>query len=246
MQRTDFSIIMPAYNCADTIKESIESVLKQTHDAFELLIINDCSTDDTAAVITEFSERDPRIHILHQANNSGVAKTRNRAIDIAKGQYIAFLDSDDLWLPEKLAIQKRYFDAGHAVVFSSYTRFGNNQPEKTVFSRPFITYKELIKGNLIGNLTGAYDTRKLGKIYQQPVRHEDYLMWLQLLKKSGIAAGIPDVLARYRVREDSISANKLKSALWTWQLYRQHLGLGFFKSASSLFSYAQQGLKKRL
>lgn len=245
MKPAEFSIIMPAYNCADTVAESLDSVLAQSWSDFELIVVDDCSQDATADILADYARQDKRIRVLRQPTNQGVALARNRAIEAASGPLIAFLDSDDLWLPEKLARQKEFFDAGHLLLFSSYTRFGENLQEKTVTARRSASYSDLLKGNFIGNLTGAYHAGVLGKAYQQTVRHEDYLMWLQLIKKAGQATGIPETLARYRVRNDSLSAGKLKSALWTWQLYRQHLQLGLIESTACFVSYAYNGVRKR-
>lgn len=245
-KRALFSVIMPAYNCASTVSASIDSVLNQSQSDLELIVVDDCSSDGTADVLADFERQDSRVHVLYLSKNCGVAMARNTAIEAACGRYIAFLDSDDLWLPTKLAVQKRYFDEGHTLLFSSYVRFGDGVQEKTVFARSSISYRDLLHGNQIGNLTGAYDVDQLGKFFQQPIRHEDYLMWLQIIKKSGVATGIPDVLARYRVRSGSVSASKFNSALWTWQLYRVHLNLGWIDSAGCFLAYLCQGLGKRL
>lgn len=245
MKPAEFSIIMPAYNCADTVAESLDSVLAQSWGDFELIIADDCSQDATADILADYARRDRRIRVLRQQTNQGVAQARNLAIRAATGPLIAFLDTDDLWLPEKLAKQKELFDAGHLVLFSSYVRFGEKMADKTVSARRSATYSDLLKSNFIGNLTGAYHAGKLGKIYQQPVHHEDYLMWLQLIRKAGQATGIQEPLARYRVREDSISAGKFKSAIWTWQLYRRHLQLSLLQSTACFISYAYHGVRKR-
>lgn len=246
MKRAKFSVVMPAYNCAETIAESIESVLQQSWPDFELIIVDDCSTDATVDILAAYSKQDSRIRMLRQEKNLGVALARNRAIEAAKGHLIAFLDADDLWLPQKLARHKEYFDAGQLIVFSSYTRFGESLQEKKVEAPRLVTYGDLLKSNCIGNLTGSYHAGVLGKVYQQPVGHEDYLMWLQLIKLSGYAVGISEPLARYRVRNDSISSGKFKSALWTWQLYRNHLQMRLFESAIYFISYVYHGIAKRV
>lgn len=241
-----FSIIMPAYNAEKIIKASIDSVLAQTFEEFELLVINDCSTDQTKKIIEEYTQKDVRVQLLSNDENSGVAITRNRGIEAAQYPYICFLDSDDLWSPNKL---EKYYDAfqkGHDVLYSFYTRFTEQETLSLVKAPLTIDYAELLKGNCIGNLTGAYNSEKLGKIFQKLVRHEDYLMWLEIIKKNGIAICVPENLAYYRVAESSLSGNKFKSLLWTWNIYHKELNYNIFHSMYFLLHAMIRSVWKRI
>jgi len=240
-----FSVIMPVYNAADTLCESIESVLNQTFDNFELIVIDDCSTDGCRALINKYAGQDFRIRPIFSEVNNGVSISRNLGIESTKGRYIAFLDSDDLWLPDKLEAQYRIFNDGACVVYSSYIRFFPNGTERIVKVPPQSTYKSLLRGNCIGNLTGAYDSYALGKFYQKPIGHEDFLMWLQILSSGAVAKGLERPLARYRVGINSLSGNKLRAAIWTWNIFRVELGLSFWKSSVNFSWYAVASLLKR-
>ncbi|MBS7836626.1 glycosyltransferase family 2 protein [Wohlfahrtiimonas chitiniclastica] len=241
-----FSIIMPAYNVEKYIKDAIESVLKQTYVHFELLIIDDCSTDQTKQIILEYINKDSRIKLLCNDHNSGVAITRNKGIKQAIYPYLCFLDSDDLWTPDKLEKYAAVFEAGHNVLYSFYTRFTDQETLNLVKAPEKIEYSELLKGNCIGNLTGAYNCQKLGKVYQKPVRHEDYLMWLEVLKKGKEAICVPENLAYYRVGQNSLSGNKFKSLYWTWKIYREELKLNGLYSTYLLLHSVVRAFFKRI
>ncbi len=244
--RPHFSVIMPAYNCKATVAVAIDSVLGQTYSDFELIAIDDCSSDESARILESYAAKDRRVKVMVSDRNQGVALARNLGISAAKGRYITFLDSDDLWLPEKLEMQYREFCQGASVVFSSYIRFFSDGREKEIVAPSRATYKSLLKGNCIGNLTGAYDSQVLGKFYQEPVGHEDYLMWLRILSTGVVACGIRRPLARYRVGDSSLSGNKTRAARWTWMIYRQKLGLSFPIAAYYFWCYASASLLKRM
>jgi glycosyltransferase involved in cell wall biosynthesis len=239
-----FSVIMPAYNAEATLGEAIESVLSQTYEDFELLVVDDCSADKTKNII-EFYKNDLRLRSIFLSENLGVAGARNKAIKEAKGRYIAFLDADDVWLSEKLELQKAVLDTGCLVVFSSYRRFGKDGDKAVVAANPIVKYSDMLRGNCIGNLTGVYDCFLLGKVYQKKIGHEDYLMWLEVLRRAGEAKGIEEVLAKYRVSSNSVSANKFKSSLWVWAIYREHLGLNILSSIKFFSYYAVSNILRR-
>lgn len=236
---------MPAYNAEKFISESIESVLQQTFQKYELIIINDCSTDSTVSIVQEYQKKDNRIKLLHNEQNSGVAITRNKGIEVAKHPYICFLDSDDRWVSDKLQEYFKKFEEGHNVIYSFYTRFNQDKNLNLVTAPLSVTYHELLKGNCIGNLTGAYNAEKLGKFYQKRVRHEDYVMWLEILKQTGQAICIPENLAFYRVSNQSLSSNKLKSLFWSWNIYYQELELGIMYSSYLVINSALRAVFKR-
>lgn len=246
------SVIMPAHNAAKTIGESIESVLSQTFTDWELLVINDSSTDETEQIVSEYSQKDSRIKLLHTDKSVGKPfYPRNIGIKAAEGRFIAFLDSDDVWLATKLEKQIPLFvDEKVAIVFSYYEKFASNKAEynknRVIKSPASVSYKSALYGNPIGNLTGMYDTQKVGKIFYEDAGHEDYILWLTILKKGFVAKNTNTVEARYRVAEKSVSSNKGKAASWTWNIYRKILGFNIIKAAFCYSIYMVKGVLKYL
>ena len=239
-----FSIIMPAYNAQSTIENSILSVLNQTHQQFELIIINDNSSDGTITIIERFL-RDARVKLINNTSNLGVALSRNKGIEDATGEIISFLDSDDLWYPEKLAEQDKCFEKGCKVVCTDYDVIdmeGNIVASRT--SPKEISYSNMLKSNFIGNLTGAYLTSFYGKHFQRNIGHEDYIMWLELVKKAP-AFCINKKLAAYRLSNNSLSRNKLKALVWQWKIYRDILNMNYPKAIYYFINYAFYAVKKR-
>jgi len=245
------SIITPCYNSARYISQAIESVLAQTYQYWEMLIIDDCSTDGTVSIIKNYIKNDTRIKLLKTENNSGgPVKPRNIGIKNAQGRFIAFLDSDDKWLPSKLEKQINGFDNDEvAVVFSYYEKIsGDNSLKKNrvITSPKSVTYAELLRGNCIGCLTAIYDTEKVGKCYFQLVGHEDYAFWLSVLRLGYVAHNTNTVEALYRTRSNSISKNKLKAAKWTWDIYRRTLRITFAQSIFYFSFYFFKAIQKYL
>lgn len=236
---------MPAFNAEDTIYQSINSALNQTFEDFHLYIINDASTDNTDNIIKGFS--DPRITYIKNNVNQGVAACRNIGIKKANSKYISFLDSDDIWLPQKLEQQLKYLNIEYDIVCSNYFTFQNdtNVINKVTKFPSVISYSMMLKSNFIGNLTGIYNSEKLGKEYQKNKGHEDYIMWLNLLKRSGEAYCIQEPLAKYRISNQSLSGNKLKAIKWQWSIYRNELKLSLPKSIYYFSHYIINALKKR-
>lgn len=246
MYKIDFSIVMPAFNAELTLAESIQSVLGQTLGSFELLIVDDCSTDGTRDLILSFAAADQRIRPIFLQENGGVASARNAAIRCAEGRYIAFLDADDIWLENKLVRQLDAFSQGADVVYSDFVRFHKDGSEKIVVSPDGVDFKKLLRGNCIGNLTAAYDVSKLGKFFQESIGHEDYLMWLQIFRKGVKSKRVPEKLAMYRVLNTSVSGNKIKAVGWTWNIYRNKIGLGLFSSCYHFVIYVFGAIMKRI
>ncbi|WP_375373127.1 glycosyltransferase family 2 protein [Providencia huaxiensis] len=238
-----FSIIMPAYNAEKTIKESILSILEQSFENFIIYIINDASSDKTKEIVLSIDDK--RIVYIENKINLGVAESRNRGLKIAKGKYISFLDSDDLWLPNKLALQYKILNSGWDVVCSNYIPFSSFTTYKIRKSPKIINYTDLLKSNFIGNLTGVYNSNKLGVFLQKKTGHEDYIMWLKILKKSQRAFCIQEPLARYRISENSLSSNKLKAMAWQWSIYRNEVKLSILQSSYYFSHYILNALKKR-
>jgi teichuronic acid biosynthesis glycosyltransferase TuaG len=242
------SILMPAYNAERYLSAAIESVLSQTYPQWELLIVNDGSTDGTQAMAERYQQQDPRIKVLNQNVNGGIAKARNRALDEANGRYIAFLDSDDLWIPDKLEKQLAFMTARKvSVSYGAYQRINEQgQHLGSVWPVQQLDYATLLKSNFIGNLTGIYDAEVLGKQYFGEFKHEDYVAWLALVKRAGKAMSINLELGSYRIYTDSTSANKFKAALWQWRIYRHSEHLSIAQSCYLMVHYFYYAVQKRL
>jgi len=218
------SIITPSHNSTQFISATIQSVLNQSTSDWELIIVDDCSSDNSVEVVQSFVERDSRIKLIQLSENSGAAVARNRAIEAAQGRYIAFLDSDDLWLPDKLETQIQFMeDNDVAFSYAAYEKINEQGKAVGKVGVPErITYNDLLKVCSIGCLTAVYDTQKLGKIYMPLIRkRQDLGLWLRILKQIPYAYGVQEVLGQYQLRSDSISANKLSAAQFTWKLYRE-------------------------
>jgi teichuronic acid biosynthesis glycosyltransferase TuaG len=242
------SIIMPAYNAARFIEESINSVLVQTYADWELLVVDDCSKDHTKQLVERFAHQDQRIKVLTHTTNQGVIAARNLALTHAQGQYIAFLDSDDLWLPNKLQIQLQHLTRHNALIcYAAYQRIDEKGALLANVTPPAtVDYPTLLKGNEIGNLTGLYDCRVLGKEYFKAFRHEDYVAWLALVKRAGHAVGVAEQLGCYRVYSGSISSNKFKTLGWQWRIYRESERLGLLRSCWLMLHYGVRAIRKRV
>jgi glycosyltransferase involved in cell wall biosynthesis len=242
------SIVMPVYNAAAWLAHSIGSVREQTYPDWELLAVDDRSTDDSLSRIGEHAAADPRVRVIAQAANGGVAAARNAGIEAARGRWIAFLDSDDAWLPQKLELQVADVRARDLDV--SYAAYERVDESGRVLSqvRPPATldYPRLLRSNHIGNLTGLYD-RRLGPAQFRKVGHEDYVFWLDRVRRARRAACVPHdgPLARYTVRGGSVSSNKLRAARWQWRIYRDIEGIGPLRAGALMLSYAAHALRKR-
>ena len=242
------SIITPAYNAAEYIAETIESVLIQTYPRWEMLIVNDYSKDNTAEIVQSYAAKDNRIKLINLKQNGGVAAARNTAIQNARGRYIAFLDSDDLWKKEKLKKQLVFMQQnGYVFTFTVYEHFKNVKEniQNIVEIPKKLNYKQALKGNQIGCLTVMLDRKQILNIEFSKQKHEDYILWLNILKSGITAYGLNDSLALYRIANSkSISNNKLKSAVWTWNVYRNNQKLSLLDCFYYMFYYVKNGLIK--
>ena len=241
------SIVMPAFNGEVSISKSIDSILSQSYKNFELLITDDNSTDSTSDIIFEYKNKDDRVKYLLNSEDKGAHSARNNSIKNATGTYIAFLDSDDSWYPKKLELQIEAMKKSNCLAsHSSYYRVdegGNyislvNPLEK-------ITYKDMLTHNHIGNLTGIYNAKVLGKFYQKNIGHEDYEMWLRILEKTD-SIGVLEPLASYTVANGTLSSNKIKAAKWHYNILRNEVGLNFFKSSFYFVHYVFNAIKIRI
>ena len=245
------SIIMPVHNAERFLEEAVRSVMAQTYPNWELLVVDDASTDSSLAVASRLAGEDERVKVFVNNSPSGYPATpRNIAIKAAKGRYIAFLDSDDMWLPDKLEQQLPLFAESEkiGVVFSNYEKVDENSTrcDRVVVAPRTTVYKKLLLGNVIGNVTGIYDTQRVGKVHFRMVRHEDYAMWLSILRRGFVARNTGTVTALYRVTSDSVSARKLHLLSWQWNIYRRVEKLGILKSVYYYLNYAVRGFLKSL
>ena len=240
------SIIMPLYNCEEYIQDSIESIQQQTYRNWELIIVDDASTDKSVDMVNQVMKEESRICFTGLNVNSGVANARNIAIQKAKGKYIAFLDSDDLWLPNKLVKQIEIMEMENILFsYGSYLLIDEKGNSRGIFkAKNKVSYEDMLKTSEIGTLTMIYNSDKLGKHYFQEIGHEDYVMKLQLIKEIGFAKGIVEPLAKYRVTSNSLSRNKFKTAYWQWKIYRDVENLPLVKSFYYFIHYIYYGLKK--
>lgn len=222
------SVVMPAWNRADTIGDAITSALAQTYEALEVVVVDDASSDATATIVQTMSTTDHRIRLVTLGKNSGCAAARTVALEQARGQYVAFLDADDVWLPHKIEKQVaalRQCDA--AICFGSYRRF-REDPRTAGPLVPVprsVTYRELLRSNVIGTLTCLVDRERTGRFAMVQTFHDDYATWLSLLKPGRWALGLQNDLARYRITPGSLSRGKLHSWSRVWDIYRRCEGL---------------------
>lgn len=227
----NISIIMPTYNSEKYIKASIRSVQLQTYTDWELLIVDDVSTDNTVKSARQFAEADNRIKVFELDVNGGPATARNIGLKNATGNYVAFLDSDDLWLPEKLEKQIAFMNSiitskGNCVFCcTAYELINENGDSRNIIVRPpTLTgyWKALFLGNPIGNLTVLYDRTRIGDL-QVPLikKRNDFALWLKILRNNNKCYGMQDVLAKHRIRKGSVSANKIALIKYQWELYHK-------------------------
>ena len=222
------SVIMPTFNAGKYLADSIESILSQTYTNLELLITDDCSTDETRNILKEFSERDKRVKVKYLKENSGPGVARNRSIERAKGRYIAFCDCDDRWMPDKLERQiahMRKHDC--ALCSSSYLICDENDKITGVNISPsHVTLGMLKRDNKIGCLTAIYDIKRLGhKFYMPAIRkRQDWALFLNILKECQICFCITEPLAYYRQRVNSVSSNKFSLVKYNVNVYETVFG----------------------
>ncbi len=227
------SIITPMYNAEKYIKDTIECVLAQYYRHWEMLIVDDCSNDQGLTIANQYAAKDSRIKIIALKQNGGVANARNEALKNATGKYIAFLDSDDIWYPQKLSVQVRFMEDHQYAI--SYTRNGyinklGDKEEKVTHIPLQVNYKRLLKGNPLHCLTVMINHQIIHTIEMPNIKHEDYATWLSILKSGFTAYGIDEELALYRKTATSVSANKFKAITWTWHIYRNQEHLNYLQT----------------
>lgn len=247
MEENKVSIIIPVYNAEKFIGKTIESVLNQTYKNWEMLIFNDKSKDNSLKIIKKYSEKDEKIKVVDSKENVGVVAARNKLIEIATGEFIAFLDADDYWKQNKLEKQIKFMRKNNASIScTEYTRVTEDEKEiNDIIIKEIITYEDMLKNNYLGCLTVVYNANKLGKRYfKERKKNEDYVLWLEIVKETKIIFGLKENLAFYRVLNNSRSSNKIKVAKDRWEVYRKIERLSLLKSIYYFLQYVIRALKK--
>ena len=244
------SVVVAAYNAQRYIAETIASVLHQTWMWWEMIIVDDGSTDDTAAIAEIYAQQDSRIRVLRLTKNAGVANARNQAVSLAKGKYVAFLDSDDMWLPHKLEQQLRCAEeTGAGLIYTSYAVMDENHALiGNAYSVPDrVQLRDLLEENYIGCSTVLL-LRELALRYpfDASCYHEDYWLWLQLLRDGVLACGCKDVLVHWRRIPRGRSADKFRCARYRWCIYRKYMKFNIWVSLWYFVRYALHGLRKQV
>jgi teichuronic acid biosynthesis glycosyltransferase TuaG len=249
MKQKLVSIIMPAFNAANTIEKSIESVLNQTYKDWELIVINDGSTDNTNKIVKKLIKKEKRIRLITPKKNIGCTLARDEGIKSSNGRWIAFLDADDLWLPKKLEIQIAFHKKNKVTLsYTQYRRIDKFGHLGRIIKSPNkVTYKELLKSNVIANSSALIDRRNISTkkiLMGYKIHFDDYARWLNITREHGSAMslGIPLMLYFYNTHTDS--GNKIKSFLRTWLIYRVSQKLSLLESLYYITHYALNGLIK--
>ena len=245
---SQITIILPVYNSERYINRTITSIMQQTMIDFELIAIDDCSTDNSLQKLKEWERKDSRIQVLSNPQNMGVADTRNKGIGMAKGEYICFIDSDDAWHNDKLAQQLDWMQrTGSDFSCTAYDMIddeGKFIKHRTIHTQ-VIQYDDLLKENYIICSTvmlkaACAKQHRMNGSYM----HEDYIYWLDLLKAGAKGTVLQENLARYRLAQTGRSSNKVKAAQGRWQIFRKYLGFNIFKSIWYFLHYAVNGIRK--
>lgn len=243
------SVIVPAYNCANTIEDTIKSVQNQTYANWEMLIVDDASDDNTVEIVKKYAEKDSRIKLICLDENSGSAVARNTAINRANGKYIALLDSDDLWKARKLERQSQFMRKNnYAFTFTAYDVFRNlSDTRRRIFEVPkMINYRQYLHNSIIGCLTVMIDREKIPDFHMETGYLEDVLTWMFYLKKGIVAYGLNENLASYRLSNHSKSARKIKNSQRYYRCLKQQCELGGISRVFCQLGYIYNACRKRL
>jgi teichuronic acid biosynthesis glycosyltransferase TuaG len=241
MKNSLVSVIIPSFNSEKYISETIQSVQKQTYKNWEIILVDDASTDKTVTIINEIMIEENRIQLFTLNTNSGTGMARNFALSKAKGRYISFLDADDVWKPQKLEKQIHFLQENNLpFTFSFYDCIDEdgNHLNKRIESPKKLSFRQLFFCNYVGNLTGIYDVDYFGKIAISSIRkRQDWMHWLTILKKIKTAQPIPESLAFYRIRKDSISASKFDLLKHNFAVYRLFHGYNLVFSVLCMLGF---------
>ena len=247
--KREVSVITPVYNAEKFLTETIKSVLNQTYESFEYLLIDDCSTDNSTSIIKEFAKNDSRVKYIKLPENSGAAVARNKGLEKAKGRFIAFVDSDDKWYPEKLQKQLDFMALNHAPF--TYTNYEHISEEGEILSSPKLperlNYSGLLKNTAIACSTVVIDRKVIGDFRMPLVRKgQDTATWLKILRNHNYAYLVDEVLNQYRGREGSLSSNKLGALKRTWNTYRNLEKLPLHKAIYYFSFYVGNAIMRRI
>ena len=241
------SILTPAYNAAGSIAQTIDSVLKQSFGDWELLVVDDASRDQTRDIVASYAARDARVQLVEQRANGGPARARQAGLDRARGRYVAFLDSDDWWLPDKLSRQLEFMTAKRAAL--TYTAFRRVMADGSKVGRkidvpPRLTYEELLGNTAIATSTAIVDRSMTGPIHMKVTYYDDFALWLDVTRGGLAAHGLNEDLMRYRVVSGSVSRNKGRSARMVWRTYRDVERLSLPRASCAFARYALNAVRK--
>lgn len=247
--KPEVSVITPVYNAEKFLTETIKSVLNQTYESFEYLLIDDCSTDNSASIVKEFAKNDSRVKYIKLPENSGAAVARNKGLEKAKGRFIAFVDSDDKWYPEKLEIQLNFMATDNRAF--TYTSYEHISEEGEVLSSPKLPekldYSGLLKNTAIACSTVVIDRKVIGDFRMPLVRKgQDTATWLKILRDHDYAYLVDEILNQYRGREGSLSSNKVGALKRTWNTYRNLEKLPLYKAVYYFSFYIWNAIKRRI
>lgn len=234
------SIITPVYNAEKYLLQAIDSVLAQTYNNWEWILIDDCSTDNSYKILKKIADRDSRIKIYRNRVNSRAFQSRNNALNISKGSFVAFLDADDLWAPKKLELQIEFMQQKSS--WFSYTDFDRFISD---FRKPFrreklpkiATYKRILTNNYIATSTVMIWREKIGDFYMSDVYYDDFMLWLDLLKRIKIGHKLSHNLMHYRLTSGSLSINKFKSAKEVYKMFTQKMGFSYIKGVGYFMAW---------
>lgn len=245
------SIVVPVYNASDFIEKTIGFVQAQSYTNWELLLVDDCSKDNSCEIICHYEKQDPRIRLLRQTKNQGAAMARNRGISEACGRYLCFLDADDIWEKDKLKCELEFIrskNAGFVFMGYEFADEAGNGLNRIVHVPESITYRQALKNTTIFTSTVMIDMKKIDKqdVFMPDIASEDTATWWTLLRKYGEAYGLDLNLVKYRRSANTLSSNKLVAIKRIWGLYRKHEGLGLFKSTYCMVFWAVRAVLRRV
>lgn len=249
MEDSKVTIITPVYNAAKYITATLDSVIKQTYENWQMFLIDDCSSDHSVEIINRYVEQDGRFHLISLPKNMGAAASRNAGLDAVDTKYIAFLDSDDIWLPDKLQMQLDFMkDSGNAFTYTDYSFIDENGniTKDLIKGDNYIDRRRLLTGSPIMCSSVMMDIEKIGDFHMVDMRSgQDYATWAMLMRTRGLKAyNIGTVLAHYRKLKNSLSSNKLKKFKLVWQINRKYENLSLPASLAYIFIYSVKWLKK--
>jgi teichuronic acid biosynthesis glycosyltransferase TuaG len=241
------SIVTPAFNAERYLPQTIESVQRQSHGDWELLVADDCSTDRTRVIVKTLARDDERVRLIALERNGGPAMARQAAVDAARGRYVAFLDSDDVWLPGKLERQLEFMRQRAAgLSFTAFRRMAadSNRVGRLIHVPSMLTYAELLGNTAIATSTAMIDRGLTGPFGMVKTYYDDFALWLEITRRGFPAFGLDEDLMRYRVLGGSVSRNKGRSAMMVWRTYREVEKLGIVHSSWCFARYAVNAVAK--